>query len=85
MKTIKLNNGIEMPILGFGVYQISDAKECEQSVIDALEVGYRSIDTAAAYQNEDAVGKAIKKVELPGMKYFLQPSFGFLIRVMIKL
>ncbi|WP_243350230.1 aldo/keto reductase [Parabacteroides sp. FAFU027] len=60
MQTVKLNNGIEMPVLGFGVYQISDQKECERSVSDALEVGYRSIDTAAAYQNEEAVGKAIQ-------------------------
>jgi diketogulonate reductase-like aldo/keto reductase len=61
MKNIKLNNGVEMPILGFGVYQIADAAECEQSVLDAIEVGYRSIDTAAAYGNEEAVGNAIKK------------------------
>ena len=50
-----------MPILGFGVYQITDQAECEQSVLDALEVGYRSIDTAAAYRNEEAVGQAIKR------------------------
>jgi diketogulonate reductase-like aldo/keto reductase len=61
MENIKLNNGVEMPILGFGVYQIADAAECEQSVLDAIEVGYRSIDTAAAYGNEQAVGNAIKK------------------------
>jgi 2,5-diketo-D-gluconate reductase A len=60
MKTIRLNNGLEMPILGYGVYQI-DAHECERCVLDALEVGYRSIDTAAAYQNEEAVGLAIQK------------------------
>ena len=50
-----------MPILGFGVYQISDAGQCRQSVRDALETGYRLIDTAAAYQNEEAVGKAIRE------------------------
>lgn len=61
MKNITLNNGVEMPILGFGVYQIPDAAECEKSVLTALEAGYRSIDTAAAYQNEEAVGKAIQK------------------------
>lgn len=61
MKNIVLNNGVEMPILGFGVYQIADSAECEQSVLDAIEVGYRSIDTAAAYGNEEAVGNAIKK------------------------
>lgn len=61
MKTVTLNNGIEMPILGLGVYQIPDHKECKKVVADALELGYRSIDTAAAYQNEEAVGKAIKE------------------------
>lgn len=61
MQTVKLNNGVEMPILSFGVYQIGDAGECEQSVFDALKAGYRLIDTAAAYLNEEAVGKAIKR------------------------
>jgi 2,5-diketo-D-gluconate reductase A len=61
MENIKLNNGIEMPLLGFGVFQITDPKECEQSVIDAIQVGYRSIDTAASYLNEVSVGNAIKK------------------------
>lgn len=60
MQTVKLNNGIEMPILGFGVFQIADNNECEKAVIDAIEVGYRLIDTAASYQNEQAVGNAIK-------------------------
>ena len=61
MQKIILNNGVEMPILGFGVYQVPDAAECEQSVHDAIHAGYRLIDTAAAYMNEEAVGKAIKK------------------------
>ena len=61
MEKVKLNNGIEMPILGFGVYQVTDAKECETSVLDAINAGYRLIDTAAVYGNEQAVGKAIKK------------------------
>jgi 2,5-diketo-D-gluconate reductase A len=60
MYHVKLNNGVEMPILGYGVYQVPDAAECERSVLTALESGYRSIDTAAAYKNEEAVGKAIK-------------------------
>ena len=60
MQKVKLNNGVEMPILGFGVFQISDLGECEKSVSDALEVGYRLIDTAASYQNESAVGNAIR-------------------------
>lgn len=60
MQKIKLNNGIEMPLMGFGVFQIPDPKECEKSVITALEVGYRLIDTATLYQNEEAVGNAVK-------------------------
>ena len=61
MEKVVLNNGVEMPILGFGVYQIPDPGECERSVSDALQVGYRLIDTAAAYLNEEAVGNAIRK------------------------
>lgn len=60
MYNVKLNNGVEMPILGYGVYQVPDPVECEKSVLTALEAGYRSIDTAAAYKNEEAVGKAIR-------------------------
>ncbi len=60
MQKIILKNSVEMPILGFGVYQISDPKECERSVSDALQTGYRLIDTAAAYMNEKAVGNAIR-------------------------
>lgn len=59
MKNVTLNNGVEMPILGFGVFQIPDAKECQSAVEAALEVGYRSIDTAASYMNETAVGAAL--------------------------
>jgi 2,5-diketo-D-gluconate reductase A len=61
MNTVVLNNGVEMPILGFGVFQIPDHAECERCMIDALEAGYRLIDTAAAYMNEEAVGKAVRK------------------------
>lgn len=60
MQTVKLNNGVEMPILGFGVFQVTDLAECERSVYDAIQTGYRLIDTAASYGNEEAVGKAIK-------------------------
>jgi 2,5-diketo-D-gluconate reductase A len=60
IEKVKLNNGVEMPILGFGVFQVPDLKECERSVNDALNVGYRLIDTAASYLNEEAVGRAIK-------------------------
>jgi 2,5-diketo-D-gluconate reductase A len=61
MKNVVLNNGVEMPILGFGVYQIPDAEECERSVYEALQTGYRLLDTAAIYMNEEAVGNAIKR------------------------
>lgn len=61
MKKVILNNGVEMPILGFGVYQITDPIQCEQSVYDAIMAGYRLIDTAAVYLNEEAVGRAIKR------------------------
>lgn len=60
MKTVKLNNGVEMPVLGFGVYQVKP-EETERVVTEALQVGYRSIDTAAAYYNEEAVGRAINR------------------------
>ena len=61
MYNVKLNNGVEMPILGFGVFQVKDLSECERSVVDAIETGYRLIDTAQSYENEEAVGKAIKR------------------------
>ncbi|SFE41825.1 Aldo/keto reductase [Paenibacillus algorifonticola] len=61
MQKVILNNGVEMPILGFGVFQIADQTECEQSVYDAITAGYRLIDTAASYLNEEAVGRAIKR------------------------
>jgi len=60
MQKVILNNGVEMPILGFGVFQITDVEECERSVYEAIQTGYRLIDTAASYENEEAVGKAIK-------------------------
>ena len=71
MKTVVLNNGVKMPAIGFGVYQISDQKQCEQAVSDALEVGYRSIDTAEAYGNEEAVGNAIKNSGLKRENLFV--------------
>jgi 2,5-diketo-D-gluconate reductase A len=61
MQTVKLNNGVEMPMLGFGVFQVTDQIVCERSVYDAILAGYRLIDTAASYLNEEAVGKAIKR------------------------
>jgi 2,5-diketo-D-gluconate reductase A len=71
MQTVKLNNGIEMPLLGFGVFQVPDPKECEQSVYEAIQCGYRLIDTAAAYFNEEAVGKAIKKSSIKREDLFI--------------
>jgi len=71
MQTTTLNNGVEMPLLGFGVYQIPDAAECEASVLAALRAGYRLIDTAAAYGNEEAVGNAIKKSGVPRGELFI--------------
>lgn len=69
--TIILNNGLEMPLLGFGVYQMTDLAECEASVSEALRVGYRSIDTAAAYENEEAVGRAIAASGIPRDEIFV--------------
>ncbi len=71
MQTIKLNNGIEIPILGFGVFQIADPAECERSVVDAIEVGYTHIDTAASYMNEEAVGRGIKQSGVDRDKLFI--------------
>lgn len=71
MENVTLNNGVDMPILGFGVYQVPDLAECERSVLDAIAVGYRLIDTAAAYSNEEAVGQAIKKSAVPREELFI--------------
>ncbi|MEH7547535.1 MULTISPECIES: aldo/keto reductase [Bacillaceae] len=71
MQKITLNNSVEMPILGFGVYQIQDANQCEQSVYDAIMTGYRLIDTAASYLNEEAVGRAIKRSGVPREELFI--------------
>lgn len=70
MEKIILNNGVTMPVLGFGVFQIPDAKECERCVLDAIEVGYRSIDTAQIYGNEEAVGRAAEKSGVPREELF---------------
>lgn len=61
MQNIKLNNGVEIPVLGFGVFQITDPAECERCVVDAIQTGYSHIDTAASYQNEEAVGRGIRR------------------------
>lgn len=71
MKNLTLNNGVEIPILGFGVFQVTDLAECERSVIDAIDLGYRLLDTAAAYGNETAVGKAIRKCGIDRKQLFV--------------
>lgn len=71
MDKITLNNNVEMPLLGFGVFQITDEDVCEESVLNALKTGYRMIDTAACYGNERAVGNAIKKSEIPREEIFI--------------
>jgi 2,5-diketo-D-gluconate reductase A len=71
MQKVILNNGVEMPILGFGVFQMNDPKECEQAVYDAIMAGYRLIDTAASYLNEEAVGRAIKRSDVPREELFI--------------
>ena len=70
MQYVTLANGVKMPILGYGVYQVSN-EECERCVLDAISVGYRSIDTAQAYHNEEAVGSAIEKCGVPRSELFL--------------
>ncbi|MEI5994286.1 aldo/keto reductase [Candidatus Enterococcus mansonii] len=71
MQTVKLNNDVEMPILGFGTYQITDPKEAEQAVIDAIKAGYRHIDTAQSYMNEQAVGWGIAASGVPREDLFI--------------
>ena len=71
MKYVELNNGVKMPILGFGVLQLTDPQECEQCVLDAIDVGYRLIDTAQGYGNEAAVGNAIQKSSVPREELFI--------------
>ncbi|MET1175458.1 MULTISPECIES: aldo/keto reductase [Paenibacillus] len=71
MQTVTLNNGVKMPIIGFGVYQVPDADECENTVYEALKAGYRLIDTAAGYLNEEAVGRAIKRSGIAREELFI--------------
>lgn len=71
MEYITLNNGIKMPAVGFGVFQIENKEECIRVVLDAIESGYRLIDTAQSYGNEEAVGEAIKKTSLPREELFI--------------
>jgi 2,5-diketo-D-gluconate reductase A len=71
MQNVLLNNGVEIPILGFGVFQIADPDECERSVVDAIQTGYSHIDTAASYMNEEAVGRGIKQSGVAREKLFI--------------
>ena len=71
MKTIRLNNNVEMPLVGFGVFQMNDPIECEQAVLHAIEAGYRLIDTAASYQNETQVGNAIRQSNIARDELFV--------------
>ncbi len=71
MQIVKLNNGVEIPILGFGVFQITDPTECERSVVDAIQTGYSHIDTAASYRNEEAVGRGIQQSGVAREKLFI--------------
>ncbi|SDC69199.1 Aldo/keto reductase [Paenibacillus sp. CF095] len=71
MQTVTLNNGVKMPIIGFGVYQVPDADECENTVYEAPKAGYRLIDTAAGYLNEEAVGRAIKRSGIAREELFI--------------
>ena len=71
MEYITLNNGVKMPVLGYGVYQVPDLEECERCVLDVISIGYRSIDTAQAYNNEQAVGNAIVKCGVPREELFI--------------
>jgi 2,5-diketo-D-gluconate reductase A len=82
MQTTKLNNGVEIPILGFGVFQITDAAECERSVIDAIQTGYNHIDTAASYLNEEAVGRGSNTAALQEKNCLSRQNFGFREMVM---
>ena len=71
MEFVTLNNGVKMPLEGFGVFQVPDPAQCEQAVLDAIAAGYRLIDTAAAYMNEQAVGAAIQKCGVPREELFI--------------
>lgn len=76
MQTVTLNNGVKMPILGFGTYQLTDEKICEEAVYNALSAGYRLIDTAAAYENETYVGRELSAVVFLAKNCLSQPNCG---------
>ena len=76
IKDVLLNNGVKMPQEGFGVFQITDLTQCTQVVLDAIETGYRLFDTAAAYNNEAAVGEAIRQSGLKREEFFITTKIG---------
>lgn len=84
MEYVTLSNGVKMPILGYGVYQVTK-DECERCVLDALKVGYRAIDTAQSYFNEEEVGNAIENQEYQEKKFSSQQRYGLSIMDMKKL
>ena len=71
MEKIRLNNGVQMPPIGYGVYRMTDPAACEEAVVQAIRTGYRLIDTTAAYGNEEAVGRAIRRCGVPREEIFL--------------
>jgi len=77
MDKLTLNNQVTIPLTGLGVYQINNLDECEHTVLNALKMGYRLIDTAACYGNEKAVGKAIKKVKFLVKIFLYRLKFGY--------
>lgn len=76
MDSIKLNNGVEIPIIGYGTFQTSN-EECEKSILNAIQIGYRLIDTAEAYGNEEAVGRAITKCGIAREELFITTKVNF--------
>ena len=74
--TVTLNNGIEMPRIGYGVFRMKDPEECEEAVVQAIQSGYRLIDTAAAYENEEAVCRAIRRCGVPREELFITTKLG---------
>lgn len=77
MKTVTLNNGVAMPVLGLGTFQVADAETCERNVREALEIGYRLIDTAQAYGNEEFIGNALARGNVPREELFLTTKVWF--------
>ena len=78
MEMITLNNGVKMPIVGFGTYKVTERSECETSIIEAVKAGYRMIDTAQLYDNEEIVGSGIKKAVFLVMRFLLLLRFGLI-------